>query len=82
MLRHSTMASAEAMELERLGYRALILYDCLKGLSVDDCPQSLHTVFRTCAPSQKTGYYWFREFRRGRSSVCDDDRCGRHVETY
>ena len=76
------MACAAAMELERHDYGALILYAYLKGLSVDDCAQSLHTVFKTCAPSQNTVYYWFREFRRGRSSVCDDDRCGRHVETY
>ena len=69
------MASAAALDFERRDYRALILYGYLKGLSVNDCAQSLHTVGGTCAPLKNTVYYWLHGFRRGQSSVCDNDRC-------
>ena len=42
--------------------------------------KQLIEVFGEDAPCQKTIYNWIREFRSGRESVFDEERCGRPLE--
>ena len=71
------MASAINMELERRDFRAMILYDFLKGLSVSDCHETLHNVFGASAPGKTQIYFWYGEFKRGRQSIKDEKHTGR-----
>lgn len=73
------MASAVNMDLERRDFRAMILYDFLKGLSVTDCHETLQNVFGTYAPCKTQIYFWFGEFKRGRRSIKDETHTGRPV---
>lgn len=40
----------------------------------------LHAVYKDHAPSMTTIRYWFNEFKRGRTSVFDEERSGRPIE--
>lgn len=40
----------------------------------------LHAVYKDHAPSMTTIRYWFNEFKRGRTSVFDEERPGRPIE--
>ena len=64
-------------ELGREHYRAMIFYDFKVGLSEDTCIQRLHSAFSDEAPSRATVFRWFREFRRGRSSLHDEEHTAR-----
>lgn len=65
------------MNLEREHYRAMIFYDFKVGISEDKCVQRLQSAFDIVAPSRATVFRWFREFRCGRSSLCDEKHTGR-----
>ena len=65
------------MEITREGFRWMIFYDFKKGLTRQECFESLRETFGNEAPSEKTIYNWFAEFRRGRESVSDESREGR-----
>lgn len=65
------------MEITREGFRWMIFYDFKKGLTPQQCVESLRSTFGNEAPSEKTVYNWFAEFRRGRTSVSDEYREGR-----
>lgn len=65
------------MEITREGFRWMIFYDFKKGLTPQQCVESLRSAFGNEAPSEKTVYNWFAEFRRGRTSVSDEYREGR-----
>ena len=40
----------------------------------------LHAVYKNHAPSMITVRYWLNEFKRGRTSVFDEERSGRPIE--
>lgn len=68
-----------AMELNRGHWRAMIFYDYKSGLRQQESLDRLQTAFGEEAPSRTTVFAWFAEFRRGRRSLEDEERCGRPV---
>lgn len=65
------------MEISREQFRVLIYYDFKSGLHEDECLERLATAFESSHPSRATIYRWYREFKRGGSSVSDKERDGR-----
>jgi len=65
------------MNLSREHFRAMIFYDFKKSLTPLQCFESLNSVFGDEAPSQRTVYEWYANFKRGRVELCDESREGR-----
>lgn len=65
------------MEIPRKGFRWMIYYDFLCGLTQQQCIDRLHLAVGDKAPSNATVYNWFTEFKRGRTNVSDKFREGR-----
>src|SRR5436190_13198683 len=65
------------MNLSREHFRAMIFYDFKKSLTPLQCFGSLNSVFGDEAPSQRTIYEWYADFKRGRVELCDESREGR-----
>lgn len=65
------------MELEREHFRAMILYDFKCGLNESQTLERLTQAFGDLAPSRATVFRWFGEFKRGRTSLKDEERSGR-----
>ena len=65
------------MESERQHFRAMILYDLKSSLNQVQSLERLTQFFRGLAPSRATVYNWFVEFKRGRTSLEDEERSGR-----
>lgn len=65
------------MEVPRNAFRAMIFYDYKRGLTYDQSHQNLMAAFDDNSPSLSTISYWFREFKRGRSTLEDEPRPGR-----
>ena len=65
------------MELEREHFRAMILYDFKCGLNESQTLERLTQAFGYLAPSRATVFRWFAEFKRGRTSLKDEERSGR-----
>lgn len=65
------------MELSREHFRAMILYDFKCGLKPEESFDRLQIAFGDEGPSKATVYRWFSEFKRGRQSMTDEERCGR-----
>lgn len=65
------------MELSRENFRGMIFYDFTKGLSQQECFESLKKCFGDRAPTLQTVYNWYNEFKRGRKSLKDEPREGR-----
>lgn len=66
--------------MEKEQYRSVIRFLFLEGKSCEEIHVRLHAVYREHAPSMTTIRYWFNEFKRGRTSVFDEERPGRPVE--
>jgi len=65
------------MNLSREHFRAMIFYDFKKSLTPLQCFESLNSVFGDEAPSQRTVYEWYANFKRGRVELCDESCEGR-----
>ncbi|XP_053411309.1 histone-lysine N-methyltransferase SETMAR-like [Nycticebus coucang] len=65
------------MELGREHFRAMIFYDFKSGLNQTQSLERLHRAFGDLTPSRATIFRWFQEFRRGRTSLRDEERSGR-----
>ena len=65
------------MDLERSDFRGMIYYDFLRDLSASQSLTQLNSVFGDQAPSRATVFNWFAEFRRGRTSLSDEEFIGR-----
>ncbi|KAL9916863.1 protein GVQW3-like [Glossina fuscipes] len=64
--------------MEKIEYRAVIKYLFLKGNTPTKIKAELDAVYGDSAsPSFTTVKFWVAEFRRGRTSLSDDDRSGR-----
>ena len=59
------------MDLTRRNFHAMILYDYKKGLTADECFNSLTEAFGGSAPLRATVGNYFREFRIERQSLED-----------
>lgn len=66
--------------MEKEQYRSVIRFLFLEGKTCDEIKVRMHAVYRDCAPSMTTIRYWFNEFKRGRTTVFDEDRSGRPIE--
>lgn len=66
--------------MEKIEYRAVIKYLFLKKKTNDEIKAELREVYGDCAPSLSTIKYWTAEFKRGRTSILDEERPGRPNE--
>ena len=67
------------MELRCEHFRAMIYYDFKRKLPAAESLANLTVAFGEQAPSRATVFNWFAEFRRGRTSLEDEQRSGRPV---
>ena len=65
------------MELESEHFRSMILYDFKCGLNESQTLERLIQAFGDLVPSRATVFRWFAEFKRGRTSLKDEERSGR-----
>ena len=65
------------VEIDKIEYRAVIKYLFLKGNTPTQIKDELDSVYRDSAPSFTTVKFWAAEFKRGRTSLGDDERSGR-----
>ena len=65
------------MEPERQHFRAMILYDFKSGLNQAQSLERLAQVFGDLITSHATVFNWFAEFKRGRTSLEDEEMSGR-----
>ncbi|XP_020296620.1 putative uncharacterized protein FLJ37770 [Pseudomyrmex gracilis] len=63
--------------MEKIEYRAVIKYLFLKGNTPTQIKNELDVVYGDSAPSFTTVKFWAAEFKRGRTSLVDDERSGR-----
>ena len=63
--------------MEKIEYRAVIKFLHLKGKKNDEIKTELDSVYHDQAPSLSTIKRWTAEFKRGRTSVEDEQRSGR-----
>lgn len=66
--------------MEKEQYRSVIRFLFLDGKTCAEISEKLQAVYSDHAPSMTTIRYWFNEFKRGRTSVFDEERPGRPVE--
>ena len=55
----------------------MILYDFKCGLNESQALERFTQAFGDLAPSHATVFRWFAEFKRGRTSLKDEERSGR-----
>jgi len=55
----------------------MIFYDYKCNLTPKQCIDLLHLAFEDKAPSNRTVYNWFTEFKRGCTTILDEFREGR-----
>ena len=60
-------------------FRSMMFYDYLQGKTYTDSFKTLAKCFGKQAPSLATVHRWFKNFKWGKSSLENDDRCGRPV---
>jgi histone-lysine N-methyltransferase SETMAR len=63
--------------MDKIEIRAVIKYFVLKGLTPTDIKNELDSTLKETAPSFSTVKKWAAEFKRGRTSIEDDERTGR-----
>ncbi|KAK2579087.1 hypothetical protein KPH14_010936 [Odynerus spinipes] len=73
-------AFSEFVKIEKIGYRYVIQYFNLKGLSPTNIKAELDSTLGESAPSFATIKYSVAEFKRGRTSCQDEHRSGRPNE--
>lgn len=66
--------------MEKEQYRSVIRFLFLDGKTCEEIKVKLHAVYKDHAPLMTTIRYWFNEFKRGRTSVFDEERPGRPIE--
>lgn len=66
--------------MEKEQYRAVIRFLFLEGKTVEEIKVKLDAVYRDHTPSMTTVRYWFNEFKRGRTSIFDEQRPGRPTD--
>ena len=66
--------------MEKEQYRSVIRFLFLDGKTCEEIKVKLHAVYKDHAPSITTIRYWFNVFKRGRTSVFEEERPGRPIE--
>ena len=62
--------------MEKAQYQSVIRFLFLDGKTCEEIKVKLHAFYKDHAPSMTTIRYWFNEFKRGRTSVFDEERPG------
>ena len=62
--------------MEKEQYRSVIRFLFLSGKKCEEIKPILDSVYGDLSPSRTTVYHWFAEFRRGRTSVFEEERPG------
>ena len=62
------------MELNREHFRAILFYNFRRGLTQQQCIDTLNSIFGPEASSRTSVYRWYFEFKLGRSSLLDEFR--------
>jgi histone-lysine N-methyltransferase SETMAR len=73
----TTFQSDSLSIMEKLEYRAVIKFFYLKGKTPIEIKVELDSVYGDAAPSFTTVKTWVAEFKRGRTSIFDEERSGR-----
>lgn len=60
-------------KMEKEQYRSVIRFLFLDGKKCEEIKTKLDAVYGDTSPSMTTVRYWFNEFKRGRTSVFDED---------
>ena len=68
------------MVLPAVQYRSVIRFLVLRNFDSKTIIQELQAAYNNDVPSQATIYFWIQQFKHGRTSVEDDERCGRPSE--
>ena len=63
--------------MEKVEYRALIKFLHLKGKKTQEIKDELDSVYGEASPSFTTVKHWVAEYKRGRTSIFDEERSGR-----
>ena len=63
--------------MEKEQYRSVIRFLFLDGKTREEIKVKLDAIYGDLSPSMTTVKYWFNEFKRGRTSVFDEERPGR-----
>ena len=75
------MASdAKACFSSKVEHRAVIRFLYLKGKTGKEIHGELNDVYGSSAPSYAQVKFWVGEFKRGRTSLEDEDRSGRPLD--
>ena len=53
---------------------------CFWTGSREEIKKKLHVVYKDNAPSMTTIRYWYNKFKRGRTSIFDEERPGHPIE--
>jgi len=61
-------------------YRSVIRFLFLDGKTYEEIKEKLHAVYKNNVPSITTIRYWYNEFKRGRTSIFDEERPDRPIE--
>ena len=71
-------SDAKACFSSKIEYHAVIRYLYLKGKAGKEIHSELADVYGSSAPSYAQVKFWVGEFKRGRTSLEDEARSGRH----
>ena len=63
--------------MEKIEYRAVIKFLHLKGKKTQEIKDELDSVYGEASPSFTTVKHWVAEYKRGRTSIFDEERSGR-----
>jgi histone-lysine N-methyltransferase SETMAR len=63
--------------MEKTEYRAVIKFLHLKGKKTQEIKDELDSVYGEASPSFTTVKHWVAEYKRGRTSILDEERSGR-----
>ena len=67
----------ENEQSDKIEHRAVIKFLTLENVSPSDIVQRMQNVYGQASPSYATVKRWAAEFKRGRTSLLDDQRSGR-----
>ena len=63
--------------MEKIEYRAVMKFLHLKEKKTQEIKDELDSVYGEASPSFTTVKYWVAEYKRGRTSILDEERSGR-----
>ena len=66
--------------MEKEQYRSVIRFLFLDGKTCKEIKEKLHAVYKDNAPSIITIRYWYNEFKRGRTSIFDEEHPGHLID--